>query len=77
MPSKTPARRLVGENGMIKLYTILSSLLFMMPLLAVSQENGGISPDISQEVAPKITSQETSKNGDLNASDTSAKKEEQ
>ena len=61
---------------MIKLYTILSSLLFMMPLLAVSQENGGTSPDISQEVAPKITSQETSKNGDLTASDTSAKKEE-
>lgn len=61
---------------MIKLYTTLSSLLFMLPFLAVSQENGGRSPDISQEVAPKITSQETSKNGDLTASDTSAKKEE-
>ena len=61
---------------MIKLFTILSSLSFMLPLLAVSQENGGMSPDISQEVAPEITSQETSKNGDLTASDTSAKKEE-
>ena len=61
---------------MIKLYTILSSLLFTMPFLAVSQENGEMSPDISQEVVPKITSQETSKNGDLTTSDTSAKKEE-
>ena len=61
---------------MIKLYTILSSLLFMLPFLAVSQEDRGMSPDISQEVAPKITSQEISKNGDLTSSDTSAQKEE-